>query len=94
MERIRNAQVEANVYQFLPFVTVVSDKRQLTVTNWDPMSPSCITAVKWRIMRKRFSRRCRSPMNMARKPCLIYRKPSSSVSEWLRWATRSILEPA
>jgi hypothetical protein len=33
-----NAQVEANVCQFLPFVTVVSDKRQLTVTNWDPVS--------------------------------------------------------
>jgi len=33
-----NAQVEANVCQFLPFVTVVSDKRQLTVTNRDPVS--------------------------------------------------------
>jgi carboxypeptidase family protein len=33
-----NAQVEANVCQFLPFVTVVSDKRQLTVTNRDPIS--------------------------------------------------------
>lgn len=33
-----NAQVEANVCQFLPFVTVVSDKRQLTVTNQDPVS--------------------------------------------------------
>lgn len=33
-----NAQVEANVCQFLPFVTVVSDKRQLTVTNLDPVS--------------------------------------------------------
>jgi len=32
------AQVEANVCQFLPFVTVVSDKRQLTVTNRDPVS--------------------------------------------------------
>lgn len=32
-----NAQVEANVCQFLPFVTVVSDKRQLTVTNRDPV---------------------------------------------------------
>jgi hypothetical protein len=33
-----NAQVEANVCQFLPFVTVVSDKRELTVTNRDPVS--------------------------------------------------------
>lgn len=33
-----NAQVEANVCQFIPFVTVVSDKRQLTVTNRDPVS--------------------------------------------------------
>ena len=33
-----NAQVEANVCQFLPFVTVVSDMRQLTVTNRDPVS--------------------------------------------------------
>jgi hypothetical protein len=33
-----NAQVEANVCQFLPFVTVVSDKRQLAVTNRDPVS--------------------------------------------------------
>ncbi len=33
-----NAQVEANVCQFLPFVTVVNDKRQLTVTNRDPVS--------------------------------------------------------
>lgn len=33
-----NAQVEANVCQFLPFVTVVSDKRQLTVINRDPVS--------------------------------------------------------
>jgi len=33
-----NAQIEANVCQFLPFVTVVSDKRQLTVTNRDPVS--------------------------------------------------------
>ena len=33
-----NAQVEANVCQFLPFVTVVSDKRQLSVTNRDPVS--------------------------------------------------------
>lgn len=32
------AQVEANVCQFLPFVTVVSDKRELTVTNRDPVS--------------------------------------------------------
>jgi hypothetical protein len=35
---IRDAQVEANVCQFLPFVTVVSDKRELTVTNRDPVS--------------------------------------------------------
>ena len=33
-----NAQIEANVCQFLPFVTVVSDKRQLSVTNRDPVS--------------------------------------------------------
>ena len=33
-----SAQVEANVCQFLPFVTVVSDKRQLIVTNRDPVS--------------------------------------------------------
>jgi len=33
-----SAQIEANVCQFLPFVTVVSDKRQLTVTNLDPVS--------------------------------------------------------
>ena len=33
-----DAQVEANVCQFLPFVTVVSDKRELTVTNRDPVS--------------------------------------------------------
>ena len=33
-----DAQVEANVCQFLPFVTVVSNKRQLTVTNRDPVS--------------------------------------------------------
>ena len=33
-----SAQIEANVCQFLPFVTVVSDKRQLTVTNRDPVS--------------------------------------------------------
>lgn len=32
------ATVEANVCQFLPFVTVVTDKRQLTVTNRDPVS--------------------------------------------------------
>ena len=32
------AQIEANVCQFLPFVTVVSDKRQLTVANRDPVS--------------------------------------------------------
>lgn len=35
---LRDAQVEANVCQFLPFVTVVSDKRELTVTNRDPVS--------------------------------------------------------
>ncbi|HSF68186.1 MAG TPA: carboxypeptidase regulatory-like domain-containing protein [Nitrospiraceae bacterium] len=33
-----SAQVEANVCQFLPFVTVVSDKRQVTVANRDPVS--------------------------------------------------------
>ena len=33
-----DAQVEANVCQFLPYVTVVGDKRQLTVTNRDPVS--------------------------------------------------------
>jgi hypothetical protein len=33
-----DAKVEANVCQFLPFVTVVSDKRELTVTNRDPVS--------------------------------------------------------
>jgi carboxypeptidase family protein len=33
-----SAQMEANVCQFLPFVTVVSDKRQLTVTNRDPVA--------------------------------------------------------
>lgn len=33
-----DAQVEANVCQFLPYVTVVSDKRQLTVVNRDPVS--------------------------------------------------------
>ncbi|MCA1957660.1 MAG: carboxypeptidase-like regulatory domain-containing protein [Nitrospira sp.] len=33
-----DAKVEAVVCQFLPFVTVVSDKRQLTVTNRDPVS--------------------------------------------------------
>jgi hypothetical protein len=32
-----DAQVEANVCQFLPYVTVVSDKRQLTVINRDPV---------------------------------------------------------
>jgi hypothetical protein len=30
--------MEANICQFLPFVTVVSDKRQLMVTNRDPVS--------------------------------------------------------
>lgn len=33
-----DAQVEANVCQFLPFVSVVGDKRQITVTNRDPVS--------------------------------------------------------
>jgi hypothetical protein len=33
-----DAQVEANVCQFLPFVTVINDKRQLTVINRDPVS--------------------------------------------------------
>jgi hypothetical protein len=33
-----DAKVEANVCQFLPFVTIVSDKRELTVTNRDPVS--------------------------------------------------------
>ena len=33
-----DAKIEANVCQFLPFVTVVSDKRELTVTNRDPVS--------------------------------------------------------
>ena len=33
-----DAKVEANVCQFLPFVTIVSDKRELTVTNLDPVS--------------------------------------------------------
>lgn len=33
-----DAQVEANICQFLPFVIVVSDKRELTVTNRDPVS--------------------------------------------------------
>lgn len=32
------AQIEANVCQFLPYVTVVNDKRQLTVLNRDPVS--------------------------------------------------------
>lgn len=32
------AAVEANVCQFLPFVTVVSDKRRVRVTNRDPVS--------------------------------------------------------
>jgi hypothetical protein len=36
------AQVEANVCQFLPFVTVVSDKRQLTVTNRARYSRLCL----------------------------------------------------
>lgn len=33
-----DAKMEANICQFLPFVTVVSDKRELTVTNRDPVS--------------------------------------------------------
>ncbi len=33
-----DAKVEAVICQFLPFVTVVSDKRQLTVMNRDPVS--------------------------------------------------------
>lgn len=33
-----DAKVEANVCQFMPFVTIVSDKRELTVTNRDPVS--------------------------------------------------------
>lgn len=33
-----DAQVEANVCQFLPYVTVVGDRRQVTVTNRDPVS--------------------------------------------------------
>ena len=33
-----DAQVEANVCQFLPYVTVVSDRGQLTVVNRDPVS--------------------------------------------------------
>lgn len=33
-----HAQIEANVCQFLPFVTVVSEGRLLTVTNRDPVS--------------------------------------------------------
>lgn len=33
-----SAQMEANVCQFLPFVSVVSDKRQITVANRDPVS--------------------------------------------------------
>ncbi|MDK2745688.1 MAG: carboxypeptidase regulatory-like domain-containing protein [Nitrospira sp. BO4] len=33
-----DAQMEANICQFLPFVTVVSDKRQVTVTNRDPVA--------------------------------------------------------
>jgi hypothetical protein len=33
-----SAQMEANVCQFLPFVSVVSDKRQITVSNLDPVS--------------------------------------------------------
>ena len=33
-----DTQVEANVCQFLPYVTVVSDKRQVSVINRDPVS--------------------------------------------------------
>lgn len=33
-----SAQMEANICQFLPFVSVVSDKRQITVANRDPVS--------------------------------------------------------
>ena len=33
-----SAHMEANVCQFLPFVSVVSDKRQITVANRDPVS--------------------------------------------------------
>jgi len=33
-----SAQMEANVCQFLPFVSVVSDKRQITVANRDPVA--------------------------------------------------------
>ncbi len=33
-----DTQVEANVCQFLPYVTVVGEKRHLTVTNLDPVS--------------------------------------------------------
>lgn len=33
-----SAKMEANVCQFLPFVSVVSDKRQITVANRDPVS--------------------------------------------------------
>ena len=33
-----SAKMEANICQFLPFVSVVSDKRQITVANRDPVS--------------------------------------------------------
>lgn len=33
-----SAQMEANICQFLPFVSVVSDKRQITVANRDPVA--------------------------------------------------------
>lgn len=33
-----DAKMEANICQFLPFVTVVSDKRQVTVVNRDPVA--------------------------------------------------------
>jgi hypothetical protein len=32
-----NARIESDVCEFLPFVTVVSDKRELTVVNLDPV---------------------------------------------------------
>jgi hypothetical protein len=33
-----SAQMDANICQFTPFVSVVSDKRQITVTNRDPVA--------------------------------------------------------
>lgn len=35
---LTNAEVEATMCQFLPFVTVVSDKRRVTVVNRDPVA--------------------------------------------------------